>query len=116
MDGIEATRRIGQAGLSARVLVASEPRTSVLVVAPTQSGKTTSLVIPTILEWDGPVLATSIKAALVQDTLAGDAYAEFASRQPPRCRAPGSHQLRRGDLHGRLRIASGPDGARGQQR
>jgi type IV secretion system protein VirD4 len=53
-----------------RQLVASEPRTSVLVVAPTQSGKTTSLVVPTILEWDGPVLATSIKADLVQDTLA----------------------------------------------
>src|SRR3954464_15503145 len=51
-------------------LVASEPRTSVLVVAPTQSGKTTSVVVPTILEWDGPVLATSIKADLVQDTLA----------------------------------------------
>jgi type IV secretion system protein VirD4 len=53
-----------------RQLVASEPRTSVLVVAPTQSGKTTSLVVPAILEWDGPVLATSIKADLVQDTLA----------------------------------------------
>ena len=27
-------------------------------------------MVPTILEWDGPVLATSIKADLVQDTLA----------------------------------------------
>jgi Type IV secretory system Conjugative DNA transfer len=51
-----------------RQLVASEPRTSVLVSAPTQSGKTTSLVIPAILEWDGPILATSIKADLVNDT------------------------------------------------
>jgi type IV secretion system protein VirD4 len=51
-----------------RQLVASEPRTSVLVVAPTQSGKTTSLVVPAILEWDGPILATSIKADLVNDT------------------------------------------------
>jgi type IV secretion system protein VirD4 len=60
-----------------RQLVASEPRTSVLVSAPTQSGKTTSLVIPAILEWDGPILATSIKADLVNDThsartMAGD--------------------------------------------
>jgi type IV secretion system protein VirD4 len=51
-----------------RQLVASEPRTSVLVSAPTQSGKTTSLVVPAILEWDGPILATSIKADLVNDT------------------------------------------------
>jgi len=57
-----------------RRLVASEPRTSVLVVAPTQSGKTTSLVVPAILEWDGPVLATSIKADLVQDTLAARSH------------------------------------------
>jgi type IV secretion system protein VirD4 len=60
-----------------RQLIASEPRTSVLVSAPTQSGKTTSLVIPAILEWDGPILATSIKADLVNDThsartMAGD--------------------------------------------
>jgi type IV secretion system protein VirD4 len=53
-----------------RQLVASEPRTSVLVVAPTQSGNTTSLVVPAILKWDGPVLAMSIKADLVQGTLA----------------------------------------------
>jgi type IV secretion system protein VirD4 len=51
-----------------RQLIASEPRTSLLVSAPTQSGKTTSLVIPAILEWDGPILATSIKADLVNDT------------------------------------------------
>jgi type IV secretion system protein VirD4 len=57
-------------GRHQRQLIASEPRTSVLVVAPTQSGKTISLVVPTLLEWDGPVLATSIKADLVQDTLA----------------------------------------------
>jgi type IV secretion system protein VirD4 len=64
-------------GRHQRQLIASEPRTSVLVSAPTQSGKTTSLVIPAILEWDGPILATSIKADLVNDThtartMAGD--------------------------------------------
>ena len=41
-----------------------------LVVAPTRSGKTTSLVVPAILELDGWALAMSIKADLVQDTLA----------------------------------------------
>lgn len=51
-------------------LVAAEARQSVLVVAPTQTGKTTGLAIPAILEWDGPVLATSVKSDLVRETLA----------------------------------------------
>ena len=50
--------------------MASEPGQSVLVVAPTQTGKTTGLAIPAILEWDGPVLATSVKSDLLRDTLA----------------------------------------------
>ena len=49
-------------------LVAAEPRASTLVVAPSQSGKTTGLAIPAILEWDGPVLATSVKGDLAHDT------------------------------------------------
>ena len=56
-------------GLDRRHLVAAEERQSVLVVAPTQTGKTTGLAIPAILEWQGPVLATSIKSDLVRDTL-----------------------------------------------
>ena len=51
-------------------LVAAEPRHSVLVVGPTQTGKTTGLAIPAILEWEGPVLATSVKTDLLRDTLA----------------------------------------------
>lgn len=57
---------LGHAG---RALVAAEARQSVLVVAPTQTGKTTGLAIPSILEWDGPVLATSVKSDLVRDTM-----------------------------------------------
>ena len=57
-------------GRRGRGLVAAEPRQSVLVVAPTQTGKTTGLAVPAILEWDGPVLATSVKSDLVRDTLA----------------------------------------------
>ncbi|MGH9293686.1 MAG: type IV secretory system conjugative DNA transfer family protein [Acidimicrobiales bacterium] len=50
-------------------LVAAEPRQSVLVVGPSQSGKTRGLAVPAILEWSGPVLATSVKADLVQATI-----------------------------------------------
>jgi type IV secretion system protein VirD4 len=45
-------------------LVATESRHSVLVIGPTQSGKTTGLAIPAILEWRGPVVATSVKEDL----------------------------------------------------
>ena len=51
-------------------LLAAEPRESVIVVAPTQTGKTTGIAIPALLEWQGPVLATSVKTDLVVDTLA----------------------------------------------
>lgn len=57
-------------GRHERHLVAAEERASVMVVAPAQSGKTTGLAIPAILEWDGPVLATSVKGDLTHDTLA----------------------------------------------
>lgn len=51
-------------------LVASEERQSVIVVAPTQSLKTTGFAVPALLEWEGPALATSIKTDLVRDSLA----------------------------------------------
>ena len=51
-------------------LIAAERGQSALVIAPTQSGKTTALAVPAILEWDGPVIALSVKTDLVQDTLA----------------------------------------------
>ena len=38
---------------------------SLLVVGPTQSGKTSSIVIPAILSWPGPVVATSVKNDVV---------------------------------------------------
>lgn len=50
-------------------LVATEQRHSVIVLGPTQSGKTTGLAVPSILEWEGPVIATSVKNDLAQDTL-----------------------------------------------
>ena len=49
-------------------LLATEARSSLLVLGPTQTGKTTGLAIPAILEWPGPVVATSIKNDLVRHT------------------------------------------------
>ncbi len=68
-----AVRRPGDGrlvlGRSGRRLLAAEPRQSVLVVGPTQTMKTTGFAVPAILEWDGPVLATSVKTDLVRDTI-----------------------------------------------
>ena len=49
-------------------LLAAEARHSVMVVGPTQSGKTSGLAIPAILEWSGPLLAMSVKADLLNAT------------------------------------------------
>ncbi|MDA0168421.1 type IV secretory system conjugative DNA transfer family protein [Solirubrobacter taibaiensis] len=56
-------------GRRGRLLVCCEPLHSTLVVGPTQTGKTTGLAIPAILEWQGPVLATSVKTDLLRDTI-----------------------------------------------
>jgi len=47
-----------------------DSRSSLLIVGPTQSGKTTGFAIPAILEWSGPLLATSVKADLLHETVA----------------------------------------------
>ncbi|MGH9064974.1 MAG: type IV secretory system conjugative DNA transfer family protein [Acidimicrobiales bacterium] len=57
-------------GRSGRRYLAAEARQSVIVVGPTQTHKTSGFAVPAILEWEGPVLATSVKADLVRDTLA----------------------------------------------
>ena len=49
-------------------VLATESQHSLLVVGPTQTGKTTGLAVPAILEWDGPVLASSVKGDLLSDT------------------------------------------------
>jgi type IV secretion system protein VirD4 len=50
-------------------LVVAEPRQSAIVIGPTQTGKTTGFAIPAILEWKGPVVATSVKTDLLRETL-----------------------------------------------
>jgi len=57
-------------GRQGRQLLACERNASVMIVAPSQSHKTNGFVTPSILEWDGPVLATSVKGDLVHDTIA----------------------------------------------
>lgn len=49
-------------------LVAAEPRQSVIVVGPVQTGKTSGFAVPAILEWKGPVVATSVKTDLMRET------------------------------------------------
>ena len=56
-------------GYSGRHLVATEARHSVCVMGPTQTHKTTGFAVPAILEWEGPVLATSVKDDLVAHTI-----------------------------------------------
>lgn len=56
-------------GTVGRRLLAVEARHSLLVLGPTQTGKSTGLAIPAILEWPGPVVATSVKVDLIADTI-----------------------------------------------
>jgi type IV secretion system protein VirD4 len=57
-------------GSCARRLIATESETSVLVVGPTRSGKTTGLVVTNLYDWDGPAIVTSTKSELVDLTAA----------------------------------------------
>ncbi|HEV8650295.1 MAG TPA: type IV secretory system conjugative DNA transfer family protein, partial [Actinomycetes bacterium] len=56
--------------LTGRVLLAVEQCHSVLAFGPPGSYKTHALVIPAILEWAGPLVATSIKPDVLRATLA----------------------------------------------
>jgi len=49
-------------------LLAAEPGASLAVVGPSGCGKTAGFAIPALLEWDGPVIATSVKTDLLADT------------------------------------------------
>jgi type IV secretion system protein VirD4 len=55
-------------GVHRHRLLTTQPETSVLVIGPTRSGKTSGLVIPNLLEWAGPAIATSTKSELVELT------------------------------------------------
>jgi type IV secretion system protein VirD4 len=51
-------------------LVAAESRQSAIVIGPVQTGKTSGFAVPAILEWQGPIVATSVKTDLLRDTFA----------------------------------------------
>ncbi len=57
-------------GRHGKALLAAEQRQSVIVLSPAQSGKTTGLAIPSLREWDGPALVTSVKSDLLAATFA----------------------------------------------
>ncbi|HVW30994.1 MAG TPA: type IV secretory system conjugative DNA transfer family protein [Acidimicrobiia bacterium] len=51
-------------------LVATEAAASLAVVGPSGCGKTSGFAIPALVEWDGPVIATSVKSDLLGATFA----------------------------------------------
>ncbi len=69
-DPIPGRLTLGRMG---RRLVVAEPRHSLLVIGPPQTGKTSALAIPAILEWPGPVLVTSSKSDVYEVTRAARA-------------------------------------------
>ncbi|GIJ24104.1 type IV secretory system conjugative DNA transfer family protein [Micromonospora lutea] len=56
-------------GRHANQLVAAVEFRPVLVLGPQRSRKTTSMVIPTLLEWDGPAVVTSIRTDVLSGTV-----------------------------------------------
>jgi type IV secretion system protein VirD4 len=67
--GSDLTGRIVLGRTPWRQTVASTLRHSLLLFGPTLSGKTLSFVIPTVLRWRGPVIATSSKVDLLLATI-----------------------------------------------
>lgn len=50
-------------------LLACEPQASLAVIGPTGCGKTAGFAIPALLEWRGPIIATSVKTDLLDATI-----------------------------------------------
>jgi type IV secretory pathway TraG/TraD family ATPase VirD4 len=67
--GTDLTGRIVLGRTPWRQTIASTLRHSLLLFGPTLSGKTLSFVIPTVLRWRGPVIATSSKVDLLLATM-----------------------------------------------
>ncbi len=63
------TSRLAGLGVGGRLL-ASEDCHSVLVFGPTGSFKTSGLLVPGVLDWQGPLLATSVKPDVLRATMA----------------------------------------------
>lgn len=48
---------------------AAEPFRPVLALGPQRSRKTTSIVVPNLLEWDGPAVVTSVREDVIEQTI-----------------------------------------------
>lgn len=97
-------------------LVAAEERQSVIVLGPTQSMKTSGFAIPAILEWQGPVVATSVKSDLLRHTIAarrevGDVWVYDPTQSVHEERATWSPLATCDSWHGAQRTASWLTGA-----
>jgi type IV secretion system protein VirD4 len=57
-------------GWNGRQLLRAEERHALVVFGPPQSGKSAGLAVGTLLEWEGPAIASSIKTDLLQATVA----------------------------------------------
>ncbi len=66
--GLRLGRRL-VAGFGVGPRVVLDPRHSLLVVGPTQVGKTSSLVVPSILDWPDALVVTSVKRDVITSTL-----------------------------------------------
>lgn len=91
-------------------LVAAEAGHSVLVVGPTQSLKTSGFAVPALLEWEGPVLAATVKSDLVRHTLSwrrsrGPAWLYDPARSTGLGRSPWSPLEACGTWAGARRVA-----------
>jgi type IV secretion system protein VirD4 len=64
-----SSERLGLGRWRGRPL-AAEANHSVLVLGPTQSGKTRTVVVPAIEQWPGPVLVASVKDDVLRATMA----------------------------------------------
>lgn len=58
---------LGRAGAK---LLAAEEQASLAVIGPSGYGKSSAFAVPNLLEWDGPVICTSVKSDLAATTLA----------------------------------------------
>ncbi len=97
-------------GRRGRDLLAAEAGRSVIVFGPTQTHKTSGLVIPALLEWEGPVLATSVKSDLLAPTLArrealGEVWVFDPAQVTDTERARATPLRGAGDWQGALRVA-----------
>jgi type IV secretion system protein VirD4 len=68
-NGTDLSGRIVLGRTPWRQTIASTLRHSLLLFGPTLSGKTLSFVIPTVLRWRGPVIATSSKVDVLLATM-----------------------------------------------